>query len=229
MRVTSFGHSCFRIEVAGVRLVIDPYLSENPILHTEPADVPCDYVLCTHAHSDHICDALTLARLHHATIVAPYALAEHFAADATYPATLDLMPGGGINLPWGRIQMTPAIHSSSLEFGDGETQSMGVASGYLIKAAGRTLYHAGDTALFGDMSLIGRHGLDLALIPIGDFYTMRPADALYALDLLRPKLTVRLHYNTNDKIRVDAPAFARDAATAGHTARLLAPGESFDL
>jgi len=92
--------------------------------------------------------------------------------------------------------MTPAVHSSALELGGGKTQNMGLASGYLVKAAGRTLYHAGDTALFGDMSLIGRHSLDLALIPIGDFYTMGAADALYALDLLRPKLTVPMHYNT---------------------------------
>ena len=227
MKVTFFGHACFRIEVAGVRLVLDPFLAENPVLHTDPATVPCDYVLCTHAHSDHICDALTLARLHRATLVAPYELAEHFAAQGV--PTLDLMPGGGVDLPWGRIQMTPAIHSSALEFGDGKTQSMGVASGYLIKAAGRTLYHAGDTALFGDMSLIGRHGLDLALIPIGDFYTMGPADALYALDLLRPKLVVPMHYDTFPNIRVDAPAFARAATTAGHAVRLLAPGESFEL
>lgn len=227
MKVTFFGHACFRIEVAGVRLVLDPFLAENPVLHTDPATVPCDYVLCTHAHSDHICDALTLARLHRATLVAPYELAEHFAAQGV--PTLDLMPGGGVDLPWGRIQMTPAIHSSALEFGDGKTQSMGVASGYLIKAAGRTLYHAGDTALFGDMSLIGRHGLDLALIPIGDFYTMGPADALYSLDLLRPKLVVPMHYDTFPNIRVDAPAFARAATTAGHAVRLLAPGESFEL
>jgi L-ascorbate metabolism protein UlaG (beta-lactamase superfamily) len=227
LRVTFFGHSCFRIEIAGVRLVFDPFLSENPALRTDPAAVPCDYVLCTHAHSDHICDALTLARLHRATLVAPYELAEHFAAQG-FP-TLDLMPGGGLDLPWGRIQMTPAVHSSALELGDGKTQSMGVASGYLIKAAGRTLYHAGDTALFGDMALIGRHGLDLALLPIGDFYTMGPADALYALDLLRPTLAVPMHYNTNDRIRADAPAFARNAATAGHTVRVLAPGEMLEL
>lgn len=227
MRVTFLGHSCFHIEVAGVRLVFDPFLSENPVLRTDPAAVPCDYVLCSHAHSDHICDALTLARLHHATIVAPYELAEHFAAQGV--PTLDLMPGGGVDLPWGRIQMTPAIHGSALELGAGKTFSMGVASGYLIKAAGLTVYHAGDTALFGDMSLIGRHGLDLALIPIGDFYTMGPADALYALDLLRPKLTVPMHYNTFPNIRVDPAAFARDAATAGHSARVLSPGELLEI
>lgn len=227
MRLTFFGHSCFRVEIAGVRLVLDPFLSENPSLHTDPASVPCDYILCSHAHSDHICDALTLARLHGATIVAPYELAEHFTAQGV--TAIDLMPGGGVDLPWGRIQMTPALHSSALEFGDGKTQSMGCASGYLVKATGRTIYHAGDTGLFGDMSLIGRHGLDLALIPIGDYYTMGPTDALYALDLLRPKLAVPMHYNTFPNIRVDAPAFAAAAKTAGHNVRVLAPAESINL
>eukprot|EP01031_Cornospumella_fuschlensis_P001372 gene1372-biopygen1153 len=89
--------------------------------------------------------------------------------------------------------MTPAVHSSAIELPGGRNLPMGVASGYVIRAGGKSVYHAGDTALFGNMSLIGRHGLDLALIPIGDFYTMGPADALYALDLLRPKLTVPMH------------------------------------
>jgi L-ascorbate metabolism protein UlaG (beta-lactamase superfamily) len=224
MRLTYFGHSCFRIEVPGARLVLDPFLSENPHGAVPPADVPCDFVLCTHAHSDHIGDALNLARLHGATVVAPYELANHFATQGAN--TIDLMPGGGVDLPWGRIQMTPAIHSSALEFPDGENRAMGVASGYLVRAADRTLYHAGDTALFGDMQLIGRHGLDVALIPIGDRYTMGPTDALAALDLLRPRLAVPMHYNTFASIRTDPRAFAAAAALAGHAVRVLSAGEN---
>lgn len=229
MRLTYFGHSCFLFEVPGARLVFDPYLSDNPHGAVDPASVPCDTVLCSHGHEDHICDALTLARLHGATIVAPYELAEHFAADASRPATIDLMPGGGIDLPWGRIQMTPAIHSSALELPHGENRAMGVAAGYLIRAAGKSLYHAGDTALFGDMSLIGRHGLDLALLPIGDFYTMGPADAVEALNLLRPKLAVPMHFNTSEKIRQDPHAFAARAAATGHAVRLMGAGEMIEV
>ena len=226
MRLTSFGHSCFLLELPGARLLFDPYLTENPHGAVALAAVPCDYVLCTHAHLDHTCDALALAQLHRATLVAPYELAEYFAADASRPATLDLMPGGGVDLPWGRIQMTPAVHSSAIELPHGQNLPMGVASGYLIRAGGKSVYHAGDTALFGDMALIGRGGLDLALLPIGDFYTMGPTDALAALDLLRPRLAVPMHYNTNEKIRQDPHAFATRAATAGHTVRVLSAGQT---
>lgn len=229
MRLTYFGHSCFLVEVPGARLVIDPFLTENPHGPVVLADLPCDYVLCTHAHLDHICDALALANLHRATLVAPYELAEHFAADASRPVTLDLMPGGGVDLPWGRLQMTPAVHSSAIELPGGQNLPMGVASGYLIRAAGKSLYHAGDTALFGDMSLLGRHGLDVALLPIGDFYTMGPTDALAALDLLRPKVAVPIHYNTNEKIRQDPHAFASRAAAAGHTVRVMPAGATLEL
>jgi L-ascorbate metabolism protein UlaG (beta-lactamase superfamily) len=227
MRLTYFGHSAFLLEIAGVRLLFDPYLRKNPHGMVDPATVPCDYVLCTHAHDDHLGDALELTRLHHATLVAPYELAELFAAQGA--TTIDLMPGGGVTLPWGRIEMTPAVHSSALELGGGETKPMGVASGYVVRAEGQTIYHAGDTALFGDMRLIGRRGLDLAMIPIGDFYTMGPADAVDALDLLRPKIAIPMHYNSNDRIRTDPAAFAEAAARSGHVVRVLSAGEQIEL
>ncbi len=227
MRLTYFGHSCFKLEVVGARLVLDPYLSENPHGAVDPAQVPCDFVLCSHAHEDHTCDALALAQLHGATIVAPYELAGYFSAQGA--ETIDLMPGGGVNLPWGRIQMTPAVHSSSLELPGGENRAMGVASGYVVKAGGRSIYHAGDTALFGDMQLIGRDGLDVALVPIGDRYTMGPADAIAALNLLRPRIAVPIHYNTSDKIHADPQAFAAAAARAGHTVKVMAAGDVLEI
>lgn len=227
MRLTYFGHSAFLLEVAGQRLVFDPYLRQNPHGSIDPAKVPCDLVLCSHAHSDHLGDTLELSRLHGAKIAAPYELAEHLAAQGA--STIDLMPGGGVNLPWGRIEMTPAIHSSALELGQGKNEPMGVAAGFVVRADGRSLYHAGDTALFSDMQLIGRRGLDVALLPIGDFYTMGPADAVEALQFLRPRLAIPMHYNSNEKIRVDPHAFAAAAAHQGHMVRVMSSGETIDL
>lgn len=227
MKLTYYGHSCFRVETPGAALVFDPWLRTNPHGAVALADVPCDFVLCTHAHDDHTADALELARLHRATIVAPFELAEHFAAQGV--RTIDLMPGGGCELPGGRIEMTAAVHSSSLEQPGGKNLPMGVASGYVVRAGGKSLYHAGDTALFSDMRLIGRHGLDVALLPIGDRYTMGPADAVDALGFLRPKLAIPMHYNTNAHIRTDPHAFAAAAAHAGHTIRVLAAGEALVL
>lgn len=227
MRLTYFGHSAFLVEVSGVRLVLDPQLRDNPHGSIDPASVPCNYVLCTHAHDDHIADAMELSRTHQATIVAPYELANHFEAQGAH--VIDLMPGGGVTLPWGRIDMTPAIHSSALELPNGNNKAMGLASGYVIRAGGKSVYHAGDTALFGDMRLIGRAGLDAALLPIGDFYTMGPADAVEALNLLRPRLAIPMHYNSNAKIWNDPHAFAGDAARAGHHVLVLSSGESVDI
>ena len=216
MKLTYFGHSCFRLATPGAALVFDPWLTTNPHGAVALANVPCDYVLCTHAHGDHIADALELAALHRATLVAPFELAEYFAAQGA-DAPLDLMPGGGVTLPWGRLDMVPALHSSTLERPGGVGLPMGVASGYRVHLAGRTIYHAGDTALFSDMRLIG------------DFYTMGPADAVAALDLLRPRLAVPMHYNTNDRIRTDPHAFATAAAQSGHRVSVMNAGETIEF
>jgi L-ascorbate metabolism protein UlaG (beta-lactamase superfamily) len=227
MRLTYFGHSAFLLEVPGARIVFDPWLAQNPHGAIDPARLPCDLVLCSHAHSDHMSDALPLARAHGATIVAPYELAEYFAAQGA--KTIDLMPGGAVTLPWGRIKMTPAVHSSALELDNGENKAMGVPCGYLVTAGERVIYHAGDTALFGDMALIGRQHPDIALIPIGDFYTMGPEDAVEALNLVHPRMAVPIHYNSNSKIQQDPHAFAARAGQEGHHVRVLAAGESFEL
>ena len=227
MRLTSYGHSCFLVEAAGQRFVFDPYLKENPHGRVDPARVPCNFILCSHANEDHIADAFTLAKLHDATIVAPYELAEHFGALGA--KTLDLMPGGGVNFPWGRIQMTAATHSSALELPGGHNIAMGCACGFVVRVGGQSVYHAGDTGLFGDMALIGRGGLDLALVPIGDRYTMGPADAVEALNLLRPKLAVPMHYDTLEKIRQNPHAFAKSALAAGHTVRVMGAGETIEV
>ncbi|HYC72460.1 MAG TPA: metal-dependent hydrolase [Opitutaceae bacterium] len=226
MRVTFYGHSCFLVETAKARILLDPFLTDNPHAPVRAADVKCDYVLVSHGHEDHSGDALAVAQANGATLVSNYEIAEYFAAKG---ATVHGMnPGGRHDFPFGRVKLTLAHHTSSIEAGL-NPKYMGVPCGLLVSADGRNLYHAGDTALFLDMQLIGRAGLDLALLPIGDNYTMGPDDALEALGLLKPKLSVPMHFDTWPVIAQDAADFARRADLKGHAVRVLKPGQSLEI
>ena len=226
MHITFLGHSCFLIETAGARLIVDPFLTDNPSAPIKSADIACDYILVSHGHEDHSCDALEIAKRCGATIIANYEIAEYFSAKGA--KTHGMNPGGGHDFPFGRVKLTLAHHTSSLEAGLRPIY-LGVPCGLLIKADGKTVYHAGDTALFLDMQLIGRAGLDVAMIPIGDNFTMGPEDAVTALDFLQPKVAVPMHYNTWPVIAQDATAFAARAAQSGHTVRVLTPGQTLEV
>lgn len=226
MRVTYLGHSCFLVETAKARLLLDPFLTGNPTAARAAADIACDYILVSHGHEDHLGDALAISKRCGAPIVANYEIAEYFAAQGA--TTHGMNPGGGWNFPFGRVKLTLAHHSSSVEAGL-KAVYLGVACGLLISADGRQVYHAGDTALFLDMQLIARVGLDLAMLPIGDNFTMGPEDAVEALNLLRPKVAVPMHYNTWPPIAQDAAAFAARAAQSGHVVNPLKPGEALTL
>ncbi len=226
MRLTYLGHSCFLVETAKARLLIDPFLRENPRAPRGDDEVACDYILLTHGHDDHTADALAIAQRCGATIVANFEIAEYFATLGA--KTHALNPGGGFDFPFGRVKLTIAHHTSSI----GPASSpiyMGAPCGILITADGKNLYHAGDTAVFLDMQLISRGGLDVALLPIGDNYTMGRDDALLALDFLRPRLAVPMHYDTWPLIAQDAGAFAARAAQAGHRVQVLAPGATLEV
>ena len=226
MKITYLGHSCFLVETRQAKLIIDPFLTENPAATLKAADIVCDYVLLSHGHDDHSGDALEIAQGCGATIVANFEIAEYFSAKGA--KTHGMNPGGGYNFPFGRVKLTLAHHSSSLEAGLNPIY-LGSPCGILLQADGRTLYHAGDTALFLDMQLIGRADIDVALLPIGDNFTMGPDDALVALDFLKPKVAVPIHYNTWPTIAQDADAFAARAAATGHTVRALKAGEVLEV
>jgi L-ascorbate metabolism protein UlaG (beta-lactamase superfamily) len=223
MKLTYFGHSCFLLETSKARLIIDPFLNDNPLAPLKAKDVRCEFVLLSHGHDDHSGDALEIARQCDATIVANFEIAEYFGAKGA--KTHGMNPGGGFNFPFGRLKLTIAHHTSSLEAGLHPIY-LGVPCGLLIQSDGKTIYHAGDTALFLDMQLIGRAGIDLAMLPIGDNFTMGPEDAVTALDFLKPKVAVPMHYNTWPIIAQDPAAFAARAAASGHSVRVLKPGES---
>lgn len=226
MKITYYGHSCFLVETRQHRLIIDPFLTDNPNAPLKADEVRCDFILLSHGHEDHTGDALSIAKANEATIIANYEIAEYFGAQGA--KTHGMNPGGGFNFPFGRVKLTLAHHTSSVNAGLNPIY-LGVPCGLIIDADGSKLYHAGDTALFLDMQLIGKMGLDAALIPIGDNFTMGPADALDALDFLKPKVAVPIHYNTWPPIVQDADAFARDAAQRGHSVKVMKPGTTLSL
>lgn len=226
MKLTFLGHSCFLLETAKARLLLDPYFTDNPQAACKADDVMCDYILVSHGHDDHSGDALSISKRCGATIVSNFEITEYFGAKGAKQHGMN--PGGGYNFPFGRVKLTLAHHTSSMEAGLNPLY-MGAACGLLIQADGKTVYHAGDTALFLDMQLIGRAGIDAALLPIGDNFTMGPDDALIALDFLKPKFAVPIHYNTWPIIAQDADEFSARAASAGHTVRAMKPGESVEV
>ena len=226
MKITYYGHSCFLVETAAARIVIDPFLTDNSLAPIKASEVRCDYVLLSHGHDDHTGDALAVAKANDATIVANFEIAEYFGAKGA--KTHGMNPGGAHRFPFGRVKLTIAHHTSSFNAGLNPVYA-GVPCGLLVEADGRRLYHAGDTGLFLDMQLIGKGGLDAALLPIGDNFTMGPGDALDALDLLKPDLAVPMHYNTWPPIAQDPDAFAKAAAERGHRVQALRPGDSLAL
>ncbi|WP_312192528.1 metal-dependent hydrolase [Exiguobacterium sp.] len=229
MKLTYHGQSTVTIETNGHHLVIDPFFSGNDKATTNPDDVKADFILLTHAHADHMLDAERIAKATGATIIATHELATYLSFKGLNVHPMNL--GGQFEFSFGKVKMTQAFHSSSIIDEEKQTITyMGMPAGFLLTIEGKEIYHAGDTALFGDLALYGaHHEIDLAFLPIGDNFTMGPDDALIAADMLQAKAVVPIHYDTFDLIKQDANAFCEQIEARGQNGHLLAIGESLEL
>lgn len=228
MELIYHGHSCVQLVTQGKSLVIDPFLRGNELAVSKPEDIKTDAILLTHAHTDHILDAEPVSRSNEAPIVATFELATYMARKGLQ--TIEINIGGTVDLGFAKVTMIQAFHSSSIMLEDNQIIYGGMPGGFIIRTEGFTILHTGDTALFGDMKMIGeRYQIDAVFLPIGDKYTMGPDDALLAAKWFGAKIVVPVHYDSFPAIRQDAHAFAKQLELQGQRGIVLAPGESFVL
>ncbi len=226
MQLTYLGHACFLATIGQTRVLFDPFIRPNPLAKEVDVEaIAADYILLSHGHGDHIADAEEIARRSGAKILAIAEIAGYFGAKGLDVLGTNL--GGKVVLPFGTVHCVAAAHSSS--FPDGSYA--GVAMGFVIKTIeGQTFYFAGDTALTYDIKLIKeRHQVDVALLPIGDNYTMGITDALLAADWAGTNEIIGMHYDTFPVIAIDHAAAQAEAKAAGKNLRLLKIGETITL
>lgn len=227
MKLTYLSHSAFLVETASHKILIDPFLTGNPLAKTKPEEIECDFILLTHGHSDHIGDAVPIAKRTGAPIITTPEVAVYCAAQGANVHPMGI--GGAHQFPFGRVKFTIAHHSSSI-LENNPPIYLGNPAGILITAEGKTIYDAGDTGLFLDMKLIGElDKIDVALLPIGDNYTMGIDDAVRALEFVNSPLAIPTHYNTFDAIKADPHEFAQKVKAANREARVLSAGETIQL
>jgi L-ascorbate metabolism protein UlaG (beta-lactamase superfamily) len=229
MKITYHGHSCFEIEHGKHRILIDPFLTGNPVAKAKPEELNVDFILVTHGHGDHVGDTVAIAKRTGATVIAPHELSVWLSWQGV--KTHGMAVGGGYRFEFGHVKMTHALHGSGFELPEQQRiVYLGSPSGYLLTLGDKRIYHAGDTGLFSDMKLISRgQPIDLAMLPIGDNYTMGPEDALLAAEWLHAKHVVPMHYNTFPVIEQDARAFVQELEKKGIRGTAMNPGDVLEL
>lgn len=209
VELTWLGHASWLVKSGLHRLLVDPFLDDNPAAKMRADEVEADFILVTHGHFDHVADVASIARRCNALVISNYEIATWFAEKHQIKQTLGMNLGGAAKVPFGRVQMTLAFHSSQLPDGS----YGGNPGGFIVETGLKRIYFAGDTALFGDMKLLGSKLLDAAIIPIGDLFTMGPEDSVQATQYLRPRVVLPSHYNTWPPIEQDVQTWAESIRT----------------
>ncbi len=228
LSLTYIGHSAFHLNDGTNSVLIDPFITGNPAATMHATDFTPGTILLTHAHNDHLGDTVAIAKRAGSHVIALFEIANWLHASGVVQTTGGNM-GGTIGFDGGTVKFTPAWHTSSYQDEHG-IHAITPPAGLVVRFGGKTLYFAGDTCLFSDMKLIGEEGLDIAVIPIGDAFTMGPADAQRAVGFLSPKVVIPCHFDTFPPIQQDAGLFKRETEErTGVRVEVMKPGTTIDL
>jgi L-ascorbate metabolism protein UlaG (beta-lactamase superfamily) len=224
-KITWLGHSSFQLETSGKSILIDPFFAGNPVAQVSADDVHADVIIVTHGHGDHVGDTVSIAKRTGALVISNFEIVtwlQNQGIENAHPMHI----GGSHRFDFGTVKLTIAHHGSSLPDGsDG-----GNPTGVILKTPDGNVYFAGDTGLFSDMKLIGEEGLAVAVIPVGDNFTMGPDDSLKAARFLQPQIVIPCHYDTWPLIEQDIDDWSRRiAAETPAQPAVLQIGESFEL
>jgi L-ascorbate metabolism protein UlaG (beta-lactamase superfamily) len=224
LKITHMGHSAVLLADGTHEVAIDPFLKDNPVASAKPDDIKAKFIILSHGHGDHLGDTIEIAKKNDAMVIGTFELASYCGKKGVKKIH-QMNTGGSYNFPFGKVKLTLAFHSSSTPDG----QYMGDPNGLIIEMGGKTIYHAGDTALFSDMKLIGEmHQIDVMMVPAGDNFTMGIDDAAKAVGLVKPKIAVPIHYNTFPVIKIDPEEFVKKLP-ADVEGKIMKPGDSLSL
>jgi L-ascorbate metabolism protein UlaG (beta-lactamase superfamily) len=237
MEIKFHGHACFELSDGDVDVLVDPFLKpNNPVATVTAEEVEPTHLAISHGHADHIADAVPVARRTGAHCVALVEVANWLQGQGVEEVS-DPNFGGTVEFDWGYVSIVPAWHTNTIPGSDEHPFSaehgtvVGPAAGLLIKIGETTVYHAGDTCLFGDMRLIGeRSDVDVALLPIGGHYTMDRRDAVIAAEFVGAATVIPMHFNTFPPVETDAGAFKEEVESkTSSKVVVLEPGESVEV
>ncbi len=215
--ITFLGHAGFLLSDGTHTVAIDPFLTGNPVATMKPDEVKCQSVVLTHGHADHLGDTVAIAKANDATVFGAFEIVEYMGEQEIKGEPGN--PGGKITADFGWVAFTQAVHSSSYN-----GRYMGMPCGAVVHMGGVTVYHLGDTGIFGDMKLLGEiYQPDIALVPTGDRFTMGPELATRAVEMIQPKVAIPMHYGTWPLLLPDASGFE----PKGVEVKEMEPGETW--